>query len=117
MELREEILGMNDLKREDIDVPEWGETGKKLAVRELNGEERMQMYDACMEDGKFNAKLMPFVLATLSLIDRWTGERIFRLEDWTALKGKNGMVIERISDTAMRLSGLRALDTESAEKN
>ena len=115
MDLREEILGMDDLKSEEITIPEW--KGKKFIVREMTGEERGAMYDACMENGKYNHKLHPFAVTVFSLRNIETGERIFTAEDVPALAKKNGGAIESISMVALRLSQLTELDAENAEKN
>ena len=116
MSLRDEILEMDDLKREEITVPEWGKK-RKVTIRELNGEERSQLYEICMVDGKFEASLMAPALVTLSIIDPETGEKVFTIEDREKLWKKNGKVVHRISEKAMRLSGLGEKDQEDAEKN
>lgn len=115
MDLREEILALNDLKQETITIPEWG--GKKFIVREMNGEERQEFYSACMTRGKFDSKTTPFAVTALCLRDTETGSRVFGVDDIPALKNKSGGAIERISGIGMRLSGLTESDAESAEKN
>ena len=48
MNLRESIIAANDLKRESVEVPEWGVT---VYVRTMTGEERDQYEE---ETYKFN---------------------------------------------------------------
>lgn len=115
MSLRDEILELDDLKRETITVPEWGK--KKITIRELTGEERAELYEACTVGGKFSAVLMPTTLVALSVIDPETGKRVFALADRDKIKGKSGKAIQRLSEHAMKLSSLGAESQEEAEKN
>jgi hypothetical protein len=51
-------------------------------------------------------------LLSRSIVDE-SGERLFSDKDLKALSAKNGAVLDRLGDVAMRLSGLRKEDMEA----
>lgn len=110
---REAILGANDRKTEDVDVPEWGGT---VRVRALSGAER-DAYEAGIvtlrANGakEINLKNLRGRLVSLSCIDE-EGKRLFTDEDAIALGDRSAAALERVFDTARRLSGLTEDDVE-----
>lgn len=110
---REQILGADDLKSEDVPVPEWGGT---VRVRALSGAER-DAYEAGIVtlrgDGSktVNMKNLRGRLVSLSCVDE-DGSRLFTDEDAIALGDKSASALERVFDVARRLSGLSEEDVE-----
>jgi hypothetical protein len=102
---RAAILAADDIKYEDIYVPEWGGT---VRARSLTGTERDQ-YDAesyRAQQGKGEA-LADFRVRRVakSLVDA-DGKRLFSDADLAVLGAKNGAVIDRLDDVVARLAGL-----------
>lgn len=110
---REQILGAQDRKTEDVEVPEWGGT---VRVRSLSGSER-DAYEAGIVqlrgDGsrKFTLQNARARLVSLSLCDE-NGERMFTDADIIKLGDKSALALERVFDAARRLSGLSDEDVE-----
>ena len=116
---RDAILKAQDLRRELVDVPEWG---GEVYVRSFTALEReevemrsMQMVDIAtgsIKDARQMAGLKAWIVAR-TVVDS-DGQRIFSDADMDGLQGKNAGVISRLADVASRLS---ELGVEEAEKN
>lgn len=110
---REQILGAEDRKTEDVEVPEWGGT---VRVRALSGTER-DAYEAGIVqirgDGsrKFTLQNARARLVSLALVDE-AGNRMFTEADVAQLGEKSATALERVFDVARRLSGLAEGDVE-----
>lgn len=110
---REQIIGSDDRKTQDVAVPEWGGT---VRVRALSGRER-DAYEAGIVtlagDGSKRVSLenIRARLVSLSVVDD-AGNRIFTDEDIVALGGKSASALERVFDVARKLSGLGEDDVE-----
>jgi hypothetical protein len=89
---RDQILGMRDLPRKAVEVPEWK---GQVYVRALTGGERDKMERMISEDSISRAALV-----ALCVVDE-SGARLFREEDVEALAGKNGQALERIVSAAL----------------
>ncbi len=118
---RDAILKAQDLKREIVDVPEWGGEVYVRGFTALEKEEveirSMSMVDVAtgqIRDARQLAGLKAWIVARC-VVDS-DGVRIFLDADMDGLQGKNAEVIARLADTAGRLSALGA-DVEQAEKN
>jgi len=115
---RDQILAAEDLAREIVDVPEWGE-GAQVLVRELTAAEREQHYYLMIgdDDTVDVQKAVGFRqrLCVWCIIDE-DGEHLFTQADVEALGRKNTKVVDRIADVVRRLSGL-AEETEELAKN
>lgn len=108
-----EILAQDDLKYEDIQIPEWG--GAWVRVRTLNASER-DRFEASMVErrGKSMHTNMENVrarLCLLCLVDE-NGDRLFQEEDTFPLGGKSAAALDRIFTVAQRLNGLRDQDVD-----
>lgn len=104
------IKGVRDLKLQEVPVPEWG-AGATVALRGLTGTERDAFEAAAAERHEKNgvrgmAGIRAYLVA-LTLVDE-KGERMFPDADAGAaeLGAKAGVVIKRLADVAMALSGL-----------
>ena len=115
----DQILGADDLKYEDVPVPEWGGT---VRVRELTGTERDKFESQFVgKDGTsvraegiegFRARL-----AVASLVDG-DGKVLFRSAAETKRLGeKSAAALQRVCDVAIRLSGIREDDIKELTGN
>lgn len=113
MQLRDKILGADDLKREKVEVPEWGMT---LYVREMTGSERDQYEVGLIEkkDLPMSQRLenMRARLVVLCVVDD-KGNRVFSDEDIEAVGGKNAQALTRLTDAAQVIN---KLSDEAIEK-
>ena len=104
---RDAILGADDRRTEDVEVPEWGGT---VRVRGLTGTER-DAYEASIVslrgDGSqhFTLQNARARLVALCACDE-AGERIFTDKDVKELGLKSAVALERVFDAARRVSGL-----------
>ncbi len=110
---KQEILSQDDLKYEDIQIPEWG--GAWVRVRTINASER-DRFEAGMvsrrgKNATANLENMRARLCLLCLVDE-NGERLFQEEDTFPLGGKSAAALDRIFTVAQRLNGLRDADVE-----
>ena len=109
---RDAILAVDDLKREKLDVPEWGGT---IYVRTLTGAERDGFEEAVYGD-KGSLKNVRARLAALVTCDK-DGKRLFLDTDIAALGAKSSAALGRIFDLGMKLNGIGKKDIEDLEKN
>ncbi len=113
-----EILAQDDLKTEDVQIPEWG--GAWVRVRTLQANERDWFEASTVQrNGKIittNLQNIRARLCLLCLVDE-NGERLFREEDEFPLGGKSAAALDRIFSVAQRLNGLRDEDVEELAKN
>lgn len=111
---KQQILQSCDLAHEDVAVPEWGGT---VRVRCLTGAEREE-YDSfrlrAREKGDWRGVMAR--LLVLSLVDE-QGQRLFAEADVPLLASKSGKVLDRLTDVALRLSGLTDQAVKDLEKN
>jgi hypothetical protein len=118
---REQILDRTKLRRETVEVPEWGGS---VIVREMTGAER-DTYEADLvvtspegdvelREGFMNGARTK--LAALSMIGD-EGERLFTMEDVEALGALSAAALGRVFDVASRLSGLSTADFEELAGN
>lgn len=106
---RDQILGAQDLRREEVQVTEWGGS---VFVRGLTGKERDAYEESLMQGrGKIDYRNARAKLLVLCLVDE-NGERIFQADDADLLGEKAGAVLDRLFSVATRLSGLTPGDVE-----
>ena len=106
---REAILKVDDLKREEMEIPEWGGT---IMVRSLKGSERDKWAKEAIDD-----KGKPKENINALLIYYACEEPRFEREDIDTLREKNVAVVERIVNKIMSLSGISAEAVEEIRKN
>lgn len=117
---REEILGRDDLKREEVRIPEWG---GQVWVRTMTGYEKdwweAQNYGADADLLPYQQRLlnMRARLAAITVCDA-EGVSLFTLNDIDMLTRKSAPALDRIWTVASRLSftqnDLEALKNASA---
>jgi hypothetical protein len=111
---RDEIIDVQDLKRVEVPVPEWGD-GRSVYVREMSAIEREEMESLADTDGKVRGNTMGRVAAmTICDVD---GNRLFTLDDAQALGSKNIAALKRVFDAAVGLSKLTNKEMEKIEGN
>ena len=107
------ILAQDDLKTEDVQIPEWG--GAWVRVRTLNASERDHFEASTVQrNGKkvtTNLENIRARLCLLCLIDE-EGNRLFDEGDTFPLGGKSASALDRIFTVAQKLNGLRDSDVE-----
>jgi len=115
---RDQILAAEDLARETVDVPEWGE-GAQVLVRELTAAEREQHYYLMVgDDDKVDVKR---AVGFRQRLCAWAiigedGEQLFTQDDVDALGEKSSQALDRIADVVRRLSKIGER-TEELAKN
>lgn len=110
---REQIIGADDRRTADVDVPEWGGT---VRLRGMSGRERDEYEAGIIAVGpkgarEVNLKNMRARLVAFSCIDD-EGSAIFTVDDIAALGEKSAAALERVFDVARKLSGLSEDDVE-----
>ena len=111
------ILAANDLKSEDVEVPEWGGA---VRVRSFTGRER-DAFESSMvrgegRDRKVDLTNMRARLVGLTVIDE-TGQRLFTDDEVDLLGAKSGAALDRVFAVAQKLNGLSGADVEELSKN
>jgi hypothetical protein len=108
------ILGAQDLKHEDVPVPQWGGT---VRVRVMNGIERDEFRAAiASESGSVPVGQFSAALLAATCVDE-NGARLFTMEDIKALQAKSATSLDAPAAAAMRLNGLGNTAVEAAAKN
>lgn len=116
---REAILGCDDLKREEVQVPEWGGS---VFVRVMSGAER-DWLDASSLNDQGEAKSVHDRLANYRgrLVVLTTcnedGSSLFMLPDAEALGKKSAAALDRIVEVAQRINRMTDADVDALTKN
>ena len=112
------ILAQDDLKTEDVQIPEWG--GAWVRVRTLNASERDHFEASTVQrNGKrvtTNLENIRARLCLLCMVDE-EGNRLFDEGDTFPLGGKSASALDRIFTVAQKLNGLRDEDVDELAKN
>lgn len=108
--LRDKILAAQDIQSEPVYIKEWGVT---VDVKGLTGRQRaILLQDVVSARGKIDMQKLYPQLIVMSTFDPETGEPVFHAGDIDAIAEKSGAAQEAIAQVAMRLSGLKADETE-----
>ena len=112
---KEQILNADDLKRKEVDVPEWGGT---VLLRELTGRERDSFEEGSLDRKTRDIKMtnMRARLVAMSAIDD-LGERLFTQAEANELGGKSAAALNRCFEVSCSLSGITDTDVEALEGN
>jgi hypothetical protein len=114
---KQEIMVADDMRTEDVDVPEWGGT---VRVRTLSGRER-DAFEASLVSGEGKKRKADLVnvrakLVGSCLVDE-NGKRVFTDAEISFLGAKSAAALDRVFTVCQRLNGLSAADVEDLEKN
>ncbi len=107
---RAEILNAEDLKKDRVEVPEWG---GHVYVRTLSADERDQWEIEQQDNPKESIRAR---LAAYTVCDE-VGNPIFSAADIEALGAKSGAALGRIWDASLKLNKVSKEDVEELEKN
>jgi hypothetical protein len=109
---REQILAADDLKSEEVDVPEWGGSVKVIV---MTGVAR-DSFQEQMAAGDKSISYFQNCLLVATLVDG-DDAPLFAAADMDALRLKSAAVVTRVANVAERLNGFGAKVVEDAEKN
>jgi len=133
----QEILSQDDLKKEELYIPEWKAS---VIISELSADARDEFEQFMVEQrdklqpkqGKRSKGLgkkqdkpqikkkeyahIRAALAAYTLVDE-AGERLFSTQDIIELGKKSGMALDRIFDVANKLNKIYGQEREDLEKN
>lgn len=98
---RDAILGMDDLPRQEVQVPEWKGS---VFVRALSGAERVAFERVVFSDATTNDAMLAQIVA-LCTVDA-DGEKMFSEEDVEALNRKNVKALQRVANAALKFNAL-----------
>lgn len=114
---RDQILTVQDLRRELVEVPEWngevyvrGFTALEREEVEMRSMAMIDIATGTIKDARQMAGLKAWIVAR-TVVDS-DGGRIFSDTDIDGLQGKNALVINRLADITSRLSSLDPGETE-----
>jgi hypothetical protein len=113
------FLADTTIPREDVPVPEFGE-GVVVPVWGMSAGERTRFEQSLLDSsGKQSKARLGEIRARLVVAScrNDDGSPIFTLEDVQAIGAKRADVVERIVNTAQRLSGFSNADMEAVAKN
>lgn len=111
---RDNILTVDDLKREKVSVPEWG---GYIFVRTMTGTERDQYESSVLgNNGKMDLKNIRAKLVVLTAVDE-DGLRLFNDDDIEVLGAKSAAALDRVFSKAQTLNKISDDDIEELAKN
>ena len=111
---KEAILNADDLKQQEVDIPEWGGS---VLIRELRGVERDAFEEGSL-DKKRNLTMTNIRarLVAMSAIDE-SGDRLFTTADAAELGKKSAAALNRLFEVSCSLSGITDADVKELEGN
>ena len=116
---REQIDKAQDLLREVVDVPEWGD-GAQVVITSMGADER-DAWEASMIETRGNSQRMNYRQARAKLVSRCmvdeSGKRLYSDSEIDALGKRNGAVIDRLFSVAKRINALEKKDIDELTKN
>jgi len=114
---REQILKADDIKTEEVQVPEWGGS---VLVRGMTGAERDRYEAAVVEQNgkntKVNMRNARARLMTMTVVDE-KGNKLFTQADIETLGQKSAAALQRVFEVATRLAGIGDEDLDELSKN
>jgi len=114
---RDAILNVNDIKIQEVDVPEWG---GKVLVKTLSGAERDSFEASIVTGVGVNAKMSTENIRAKLVVRSIVGEdgkRFFSDSDAEILSKKSAAALDRIFAVASKLSGVGDDEIKDMVKN
>jgi hypothetical protein len=105
---RAQILNSSDLKKQEVDVPEWGGT---VFVRTMTGAQRDSLEGRVKGENRDNIRAY---IAASTVCDEY-GRLLFTAADVTDLGNKSGAALDRIFEVAISLNKISKGDVEKLE--
>ncbi|WP_213761976.1 hypothetical protein [Caballeronia sp. dw_19] len=109
---REQILAADDLKSEDVDVPEWGGSVRVIV---MTGAARDAFQERMSDTDKSISYFHNNLLVATAVGE--DGLPLFTGADMDALRTKSAAAVTRVATVAERLNGFGVKAVETAEKN
>lgn len=104
MSIRDRILNADDIRREIVDIPEWG---VKIEVRAKTVEEQWNLLEKCRKpDGTLNSEILAVETIIATSYDPDTGEKIFEAADRDMLRKRSAEPFQKLLAAANRAAGL-----------
>lgn len=114
--LREQILEINDIKSENIKIPEWNDL--EVQVKSITAGQRSAMIEKCMnKKGDIDTTGLQYYSIIEGACDPSTGERLFTDADISQLKKKSSSALNTISEAFNEINGFGEAEVSSMEKN
>jgi enoyl reductase-like protein len=113
---RDEILGADDHKYEDVDVPEWGGA---VRVRSMTASVRDRIEESFLDKKRGSMGALDNMRAKVvaaSVVDEH-GKLLFTEADVKALGRKSSAPVNRVFSAAQRVSRMSDKDVEETVKN
>ena len=111
---RDAILSANDLKTQDVDVPEWGVS---VRVSTLTGTARDALSKAMVgADGQIDSSQYRERMVAACVVGE-DGKPLFSADDVGILGTKSAIALQRVFTVAESLNAISAQAVETAEKN
>jgi hypothetical protein len=117
---REAILAVQDLAREEVQVPEWGGS---VSIKSMTGTERDAWEQSLVpaegkagKASKADVRNIRARLVAMCAVDE-AGQRLFTDADVQALGAKSAVALDRCARVAQRLNGLMPEALEDAKGN
>lgn len=109
---KSDILGANDLQREEVEVPEWGGT---VMIRSFTADAKDAMEHKLFQISKTGVGIRAAYVG-LALVDD-KGQRLFKDEEISMLGTKYAGAVDRVFEKVARLNRITQQDVEDLEKN
>lgn len=109
---KDDILNINDVKKEQVEIPEWG---GYVYVRVMSGFARDQFESQFIGSNGKGFTNVRAKLASLTVCDEG-GRRLFTEADISALGEKSGAALDRIFEVAQRINHFSDKDVDELEK-
>jgi hypothetical protein len=119
----DEILNADDMRYEDVPVPEWSKNGKAGVVRvralsaiERDDFEKSIVVNAGKKGSKVDTTNIRAKLCARCIVDK-AGNRIFKDDEVLKLGAKSAAAMDRVYEVAGRLSKVSEEDIEELKGN
>lgn len=112
---RDQILSAQDIKADEIDIPEWGGT---VRLRQMTGRQRDEFERALSDQAKLGelGTNMRARIVAATVVDE-QDNLLFTEADIATLGEKNWRALDRIASTASKLNALTDAAIEDVAKN
>jgi hypothetical protein len=111
---REQILAADDIAKEPVQVPEWGDD--VVIVKGMTGTERDEFEQSMRRNGELDLRNARAKMLVRVIVNEG-GNRIFTDADAPSLGKKSGAILGRLYETAAKLSGLGEEEEAEIEGN
>ena len=107
-----DILSADDMKRESVEVPEWGGV---VYIKRLTADER-DLFEFKMLGENKSGKGLRAAYVGLAMVDEM-GERLFKDDEIPMLGAKFAGVVDRVFERVSEINRISEKDLKDLEKN